>query len=106
VQITPTEAADRNDAKAKVSAISTAADQPTDREADYRCLNPLQRKTSKLEGDEEYTSIIRTLHARFLWTRPLQLSVSLIGGPHAASLEKNNLIWAATLCCAEQQQLS
>jgi hypothetical protein len=28
----------------------------TDREADYMCFSPLQRKTSKLEGEEEYTS--------------------------------------------------
>jgi hypothetical protein len=38
---------------------------PTNREADYRCLSPVQRKTSKLEGEEEYTSIFRTLQARF-----------------------------------------
>jgi hypothetical protein len=29
---------------------------PTDREADYMCFSPLRRKTSKLEGEEEYTS--------------------------------------------------
>jgi hypothetical protein len=28
----------------------------TDREADYMCFSPLRRKTSKLEGEEEYTS--------------------------------------------------
>jgi hypothetical protein len=39
---------------------------PTDREADYRCLSHLQRKTSKLEGEEEYTCIFRTLQACFL----------------------------------------
>jgi hypothetical protein len=27
----------------------------TDREADYMCFSPLRRKTSKLEGEEEYT---------------------------------------------------
>jgi hypothetical protein len=28
----------------------------TDREADYMCFSPLRRKTSELEGEEEYTS--------------------------------------------------
>jgi hypothetical protein len=28
----------------------------TDREADYMCFCPLRRKTSELEGEEEYTS--------------------------------------------------
>jgi hypothetical protein len=28
----------------------------TDREANYMCFRPLQLKTSKLEGEEEYTS--------------------------------------------------
>jgi hypothetical protein len=37
---------------------------PTDREADYRCLSPLRRKTSELEREEEYTSIFRALQAR------------------------------------------
>jgi hypothetical protein len=27
-----------------------------DREADYMCFSPLRRKTSELEGEEEYTS--------------------------------------------------
>jgi hypothetical protein len=26
----------------------------TDREADYMCFSPLRRKTSELEGEEEY----------------------------------------------------
>jgi hypothetical protein len=30
---------------------------PTDRKADYMCFSPLRRKTSELEGEEEYTSI-------------------------------------------------
>jgi hypothetical protein len=38
--------------------------EPTDREADYRCLGPLRRKTSELEGEEKYTCIFRTLQAR------------------------------------------
>jgi hypothetical protein len=38
---------------------------PSDREDDYRCLSPPQRKTSELEGEEEYTSIFRTLQAHF-----------------------------------------
>jgi hypothetical protein len=42
--------------KPLVSATSTAADQPTNREAYYRCLSALQRKTSELEGEEENTS--------------------------------------------------
>jgi hypothetical protein len=37
---------------------------PADREADYRCLRPLQRKTSELEREEEYSSIFRVLQAR------------------------------------------
>jgi hypothetical protein len=37
---------------------------------DYRCLSPLRRKTSELEGEEKYTSIFHTLQARlpeFTW---------------------------------------
>jgi hypothetical protein len=34
---------------------------PTDSEADYRCLSPLGRNPSELEGEEEYTCIFRTL---------------------------------------------
>jgi hypothetical protein len=37
--------------KPQVSVTSTAADKPTDREADSRCLSPLRRKTSELEGE-------------------------------------------------------
>jgi hypothetical protein len=37
--------------KPQVSATSTAADQPTDREADSRYLSPLRRKTSEMEGE-------------------------------------------------------
>jgi hypothetical protein len=37
--------------KTQVSVTSTAADQPTDRESDSRCLSPLRRKTSELEGE-------------------------------------------------------
>jgi hypothetical protein len=40
--------------KPQNSATSTAADQSTDREADYKCLSPLRRKTSKLEGEDYY----------------------------------------------------
>jgi hypothetical protein len=45
---TTTEATDRGDAQVLVSATSTAADQPINREAYYRCLSPLRRKTSEL----------------------------------------------------------
>jgi hypothetical protein len=43
--------------KPQVSAYSIAADQPTDREADSKCLSPLRRKTSELEGDPTKGSI-------------------------------------------------
>jgi hypothetical protein len=38
--------------------------EPTDREVDHRCLSPLQRKPSELEGEEKYTNIFLTLQAR------------------------------------------
>jgi hypothetical protein len=37
--------------KPQYFATSTAADQPTDRQADSRCLSLLRRKTSKLKGE-------------------------------------------------------
>jgi hypothetical protein len=30
----------------------------TDKEADYMCFSPLRRKTSELEGEEEYSRLV------------------------------------------------
>jgi hypothetical protein len=39
-----------------IHVIGDQMPKQTDREADYMCFSPLQRKTSKLKGEEEYTS--------------------------------------------------